>query len=105
VILFLPKQTGLLPCVTQMWGRLSGYIQLWNEYQISSLIMWTLLLIHSKRVVDFVNSHVDDDSEFGCIIFACKELLLNRFQNFHVEFNRRHTNEVNMWMMIASLVV
>jgi len=32
-----------------------------------------------KRVVDHVNSDVDDNSEFGCIIAACRRLLYNSF--------------------------
>ena len=41
-----------------------------------------------------MNSYVDDDSELGCIISACKQLLVNSFQNSNVEFNRRQANEV-----------
>ena len=47
-----------------------------------------------KRVVDCVNSSIDDSSEFGCIISACKQLLVDRFQKSHVEFNRRQANRV-----------
>jgi len=47
-----------------------------------------------KRVVDCVNSCIDDSSEFGCIISACKQLLVDRFQKSHVEFNRRQANGV-----------
>jgi len=32
--------------------------------------------LDSKRVVDCVNSHIDDSSEFGCNIYACKQPLL-----------------------------
>jgi len=32
-----------------------------------------------KRVVDCVNSSIDDSSEFGCIISACKQLLVDWF--------------------------
>ena len=47
-----------------------------------------------KKVVDCVNSSLDDSSEFGCIINACKHLLENRFQNSHVEFNMKQANRV-----------
>ena len=47
-----------------------------------------------KRVVDHVNVDVDDNSEFDCIIDACRRLLRNSFQNSHVEFNRRQVNGV-----------
>jgi len=50
--------------------------------------------LDSKRVVDCVNSNVYDISEFGCIISACRRLLENSFQNFHVEFNRRQVNRI-----------
>jgi len=33
-----------------------------------------------------------DNSEFGCIIFTCRHLFYNSFQNFHVEFNKRQAN-------------
>jgi len=51
-------------------------------------------VLDSKRVVDCVNSILDDNSKFGCIITACKQLLVDRFQNSHVEFNRRQANMV-----------
>jgi ribonuclease HI len=50
--------------------------------------------LDSKRIVDQVNSDIDDNNEFGCIISSCRQLLHNNFQNSHVEFNRRQTNEV-----------
>lgn len=50
--------------------------------------------LYSKRVVDCVDSHIDDNSEFGCIISACKLLLDSSFQNSYVEFNMRQANEV-----------
>ena len=49
-------------------------------------------VLDCKRVVDCVNSSLDDSSEFGCIITACKQLLEDRFQNSHVEFNMRQAN-------------
>ena len=58
-----------------------------------------------KRGVDFVNSHVDDNSEFGCIISPCKQLLVNRFQNSHVEFNRRQTNRVAHELTLTALSI
>jgi len=48
----------------------------------------------SKRVVNHVNSDVDENSEFGGIISACRRLLLNNFHNSRVEFNKRQVNEV-----------
>jgi hypothetical protein len=40
------------------------------------------------------HSSLNDSSEFGYIITACKRLLVDRFQNSHVKFNRRQTNSV-----------
>jgi len=51
-------------------------------------------VLDCKKVVDCVNSSLDDSREFGCIITACKQLLEDRFQNSHVEFNRRQANRV-----------
>jgi len=50
--------------------------------------------LDSKIVVDHFRSSVEDDSEFGCIMHACRQLFENSFQNSHVEFNRRQANEV-----------
>jgi len=55
-----------------------------------------------KRVVDHVNSDVDDSSEVGCIISTCRRLLHNSFLNSHVEFNRRQVNEVAYELAQAS---
>jgi len=52
------------------------------------------LALDFKRVVDHVNSDIHDNSEFGCIISACRKLLINSFRNSHVEFNRRQMNEI-----------
>jgi len=42
--------------------------------------------------------------EFGCIIIiACKQLLENRFQNSHVEFNKRQANRVAHELAQAAL--
>ena len=41
-----------------------------------------------------MNSHADDNNELGCIMSARKQLLVNRFQNSHVEFNKRQANGV-----------
>ena len=51
-------------------------------------------VLDCKKVVDCVNSSLDDSNEFGCIITACKQLLDDRFQNSHVEFNKRQANRV-----------
>ena len=51
-------------------------------------------VVDCKKVVDCVNSSLDDSSEFGCIINGCKQLLEDRFQNSHVEFNRRQANRI-----------
>jgi ribonuclease HI len=45
--------------------------------------------LDSKKVVDSFHTCVVDNSEFGCIINACRQLFYDRFQNSHVEFNRR----------------
>ncbi len=58
--------------------------------------------LDSKRVVDHVNSYEDDNSEFGCIIYTCRRLLQNRFQNSHVEFNRRQVNGVTHKLALAA---
>jgi len=60
-------------------------------------------VLDCKRVVDCVNSSLDDSSEFGCIITACKQLLEDRFQNSHVEFNRRQANRVAHELAQAAL--
>jgi len=51
-------------------------------------------VLDCNRVVDCVNSNLDDSSEFGCVITACKQLLENRFQNSYVEFNMRQEYRV-----------
>jgi len=56
-----------------------------------------------KKVVDCVHSNLDDSSEFGCIITACKQLLVDKFQNSHVEFNRRQANRVTHELAQAAL--
>jgi len=60
-------------------------------------------VLDCKRVVDCVNSSLDDSSEFGCIITACKQLLVDRFQNSHVEFSRRQENKVAHELAQAAL--
>lgn len=50
--------------------------------------------IRFTTVVDSFHTGVDDQSEFGCIINAYKQLFYDRFQNSHVEFNTRQTNGV-----------
>jgi hypothetical protein len=44
--------------------------------------------------VDSFHTRVDDDSELGCIITACRQIFQDGFQNSHVEFNRRQVNGV-----------
>jgi hypothetical protein len=56
-----------------------------------------------KRVVVCVNSSIYVSSEFGCIISACKQLLVDRFHNSYVEFNRRHANRVAHKLAQAAL--
>jgi hypothetical protein len=46
---------------------------------------------------------MDDNSEFGCIISACRHLLVNNFQNSHVEFNRRQVNQIANKLAQAAL--
>jgi len=60
-------------------------------------------VLDCKRVVDCVNSSLDDSSEFKCIITACKQLLEYRFHNSHVEFNRRQANRVAHELAQAAL--
>jgi len=60
-------------------------------------------VLDCKKVVDCNHSSLDDSSEFGCIINACKHLLENRFQNSHVEFNRRQANRVAHELAQATL--
>jgi len=50
--------------------------------------------LDSKKVADQFRSGIEDNSEFRCIITACKNLFHNRYQNSHVEFNRRQVNGV-----------
>ena len=60
-------------------------------------------VLDCKRVVNSVNSSLDDSSEFGCIITACKQLLVDRFQNSHVESSRRQANKVAHELAQAAL--
>jgi len=60
-------------------------------------------VLDCKMVVNCVNSSIDDSSEFGCIITTCKQLLVDRFQNSHVEFSRRQTNRVAHELAQAAL--
>ena len=62
-------------------------------------------VLDCKRVVDCVNSSVDDSSEFRCTIGACKQLLEDRFQNSHIEFIRRQTNMVAHELAQAVLLI
>jgi ribonuclease HI len=48
-------------------------------------------VLDSQHVVDSFHTGVDD-SKFGCIITACRQLFQDSFQNSHVEFNRRQAN-------------
>ena len=49
------------------------------------------------------HSNLDESSEFSCIITACKQLLVDKFQNSHVEFNRRQANRVAHELAQAAL--
>jgi hypothetical protein len=60
-------------------------------------------VLDCKKVADCVNSSLDDSSKFGCIITACKRLLVYRFQNSHVEFSRRQANKVAHELAQAAL--
>jgi len=60
-------------------------------------------VLDCKKIVDCVNSSLDDSIEFGCIITACKQLLADRFQNSHVEFSRRQANRVAHELAQATL--
>ena len=105
VNLCLPKWIGFLPCVMLMWGRPL-------VYTLHTIFQWLSDLqfdngdfaLDSKRVVDHVNSYVDDNSEFGCIIVACRRLLHNSFQNSHFEFNRRQVIGVTHKLTHAALL-
>jgi len=44
--------------------------------------------------VDAFRTDIDDNSEFDCIVDACRQLFQNRFQNSHVEFNMKQANRV-----------
>lgn len=46
-------------------------------------------MLDSKMVVNLFRIGIDDITKFGCIIYACKHLCQNNFQNCHVEFSRR----------------
>jgi hypothetical protein len=46
-------------------------------------------VLDSKSVLDRFNSNLEDSSELGCIIQACRQLFACIFQNYRVEFNRR----------------
>ena len=48
--------------------------------------------MNSKIVVDRFNSNLEDSSELGCIIHACRQLYAYNFHNSCVEFNRRQAN-------------
>jgi len=75
--------------------KIKDQIENFNSYGTNLKIRIKLMdRLICKKVVDCVNYSVDDNSEFGCIITACKQLLLDRFQNSHVEFNRRQANRV-----------
>lgn len=44
--------------------------------------------------MDAFRKGVDDNSEFDCMIFVCRQLFQNSFQNSHVEFDKRQANEI-----------
>jgi UDP-N-acetylmuramate-alanine ligase len=52
-------------------------------------------LLDSKKVVDSFRTCINDVTEFGCIIYICKQLFQNiNFQNSHVDFSQRQGNRV-----------
>lgn len=53
-----------------------------------------LFELDAKMVVDACNSPIVPNSEFGCIIKGCKDLLYFFSDNSHVEFSRRLTNKI-----------
>jgi len=50
--------------------------------------------LDSKIVIDHFLCSLEDGNEFGCIMYACKQLFEINFQNSHVEFNRRQANGI-----------
>jgi len=81
---------------SMVWSRRGEVVGLYTALDWTSNQQFDNVgfVLDSKRVVDCVNSILDDNSKFGCIITACKQLLVDRFQNSHVEFNRRQANRV-----------
>jgi len=49
-------------------------------------------VLNSKTVVKNLKIGINDNSEFGCILYVCKQFLHNSFQYSHVEFSLRQTN-------------
>lgn len=54
-------------------------------------------VLDSKSVVDRFNSNLEDNSELGCFIQACR-------QNTHVEFNRRQLLAPTFMMMYCHVL-
>lgn len=51
-------------------------------------------VLDSKKVVDSFRTCINDVTEFGCIIYVCKQLFQNNFLNSHVKFRQRQANRV-----------
>jgi len=45
-------------------------------------------LLDSKKIVDSFRTCIDNVTEFGCIIYVCKLLFQNNFQNPCIEFSQ-----------------
>jgi len=52
------------------------------------------IVLDSHQVVDSFHTCVNDNSEFDCIINACRQLFQDSFHNSHVEFNKMKSNEI-----------
>jgi len=101
-VFVLAKTEWFAPlCDTDVGEAVGLHIALdWISNQQFDNVDFTL---DCKRVVDCVNSSIDDSSKFGCIISTCKQLLEDRFQNSHFEFNRRQANMVAHELAQAAL--
>jgi hypothetical protein len=58
-------------------------------------IMWSspICNVDSKKVVDYFHKDQNDATEFGDMLKECKRMFNLYFENFHVEYDMRQTNE------------
>lgn len=79
-------------CIVNAGEAMSFYTAL---YWVANLHFDNVdFVLDSKKVVDSFRTCINDATEFGCIIYACKQLFQNKFQNSHVKFSRRQANGV-----------